>query len=763
MHLLGTHYGTYEVRDDGRGGQRLVPFRHDPDPSPIGLSLLEMADHPARIPTPMVRRGWMEGRERPGERGRDRGRDEFMPVEWEEAIGLVAGEIERVRGTHSSEAIFGGSYGWASAGRLHHAQSQLKRFLNLGGGFVSSVGTYSYGAATVLLPHIVGARATSQTDGPSWDLIEKHARVVVSFGGFRLTNAQVGAGGVGSHSTRQWLERTVRSAERVIVVSPVEGDIPDIEGRERIEFVPIRPNTDIALLLGASCELILAGRADEGFLARCTTGYEPFRAYLLGETDGIAKTAEWAARICGVPAAKIREIAGLVAGKPSLLNAAWSLQRARFGEQPYWGLIALAAMAGQIGRPGCGFAFGLTASSSIGEPIRRLHGPSVPQGQNPVKAFIPVARITELLSQPGGTLEFDGRTLALPDIRLVYWAGGNPFHHHQDLHRLAEAWRRPETVIVNESVWTATARHADIVLPATMPFERDDIVAASKDRWIVASRKVREPFAGARNDRDIFAALAERMGFGETFTEGLGEAGWLERIYAGYRQGFPELPPFETFWAEGFAALDPQAQAPRPHIPFADFVGDPARHPLDTVSGRIEISCETIAGFGYADAPPHPAWLAPEEAAAPGARAWPLHLLSPQPAHRLHSQLDHGAVSRAAKRGGLEVAFMNARDAARRGLAHGDAAEIVNDRGRCLVSLDTSAAIEPGIVVLPTGGWFDPVALPDGSVVDRGGNPNVLTSHLGTSRLGQGSAPNTCHVDVRRFEGALAGGGRDGP
>jgi biotin/methionine sulfoxide reductase len=91
-----------------------------------------------------------------------------------------------------------------------------------------------------------------------------------------------------------------------------------------------------------------------------------------------------------------------------------------------------------------------------------------------------VARLSDLLLEPGRPLEFDGRTIVFPDIKVVYWAGGNPFHHHQDVNRLLRGWQRPETVVV--LWWTATARHADIVLPATMPLERNDIGASSRNR-----------------------------------------------------------------------------------------------------------------------------------------------------------------------------------------------------------------------------------------------------------------------------------------
>src|SRR5439155_912738 len=135
--------------------------------------------------------------------------------------------------------------------------------------------------------------------------------------------------------------------------------------------------------------------------------------------------------------------------------------------QPVWMGIALAALLGQIGLPGGGFGHGYGSMADVGAARVPYPLPVFSQGRNPVDTFIPVAQITALLENPGGTLDYDGRRLRLPDIRLVYWAGGNPFHHHQDLNRLRRALTRPATAIVHDPFWTATARHADIVLPPT--------------------------------------------------------------------------------------------------------------------------------------------------------------------------------------------------------------------------------------------------------------------------------------------------------
>ncbi len=184
---------------------------------------------------------------------------------------------------------------------------------------------------------------------------------------------------------------------------------------------------------------------------------------------------------------------------------------------------------------------------------------------------------------------------------------------------------------------------------------------------------------------------------------------------------------------------------------YAEFRRDPAAHPLATPSGRIEIFSETIDGFGYDDCPGHPTWMAPAEWLG-NARAYPIHLVSNQPTTRLHSQLDCGETSVAGKVAGREPVMIHPDDAGLRGIADGDVVRLFNDRGACLAGARVSAAVRPGVVVLPTGAWYDPEA-PGG--LDRHGNPNVLTLDKGTSRLAQGSSAHTTLIEIEKAtEGA---------
>lgn len=651
--IFGTHFGLYEP-DPEATQLSLRGIAEDPSPSSFGLRYLALSDHSHRVANPMIRRGWLAGD--PQSR---RGDDTFVSVDWETALSKVAGELDRVSRMHGNRSIYAGSYGWASAGRFHHAQSQLKRLLNLTGGFTASRHSYSYGTAGAFLPHVLGQEyGGTNACAPSWDQVATSTDCLIAFG-LRLTNAQCDPGGVGHHTVEQWLGQALDRGLRLIVISPDAGDAPR---HENAEHIALRPNTDTALLLACAYQAMISGQVDHEALSRLTIGYEQFEAYLRGKTDGQPKDAAWASEITGASVDTIRYVSAALEAETTLLNLSWSLQRASAGEQPYWAAIALAAMRGQIGRPGGGFAFGMGSVNSVGQPVRGLRSPGVDQGRNTVSDFIPVAAVTELLDPTVQTLEYNGQELDLPNIRLVYWAGGNPFHHHQDLNRLREVWQHPETVVVHEPVWSATARHADIVLPTTLPFERDDLVVSSQDRTIAYSSALRTPHGQARNDHDICAGIAERLGLGRAFTENRATEEWLAHLYAGYQQRFPELPSLDTLKTQGLFTLDVEEDAPASMTFFGVFALDPDRYPLSTPSGRIELYSATIAGFDYDDCPPHPAWIEPAEWLGSGtADKYPLHLLSPQPANRLHSQLDSVGDSQADKIDGREVATFAAR------------------------------------------------------------------------------------------------------
>jgi biotin/methionine sulfoxide reductase len=746
----GSHFGSFEAVIENGRFTAVRPFARDPFPGTLLRSIPDAVHSAARVDRPYIREGWLKG----GRRGSARGGDRFVPVSWDEAIRLVAEESRRVRAEHGHASILGGSYGWSSAGRYHHARTQLHRFLGLGGGFTAQVTNYSYGAGMTLMPHILGTNEVIQGRVTDWAAIRENAKLMLCFGGLPLKNGLVTSGGAGAQEYVPHQKAAAAAGVRFVNISPFRGDAAEFLNAE---WVPIRPGSDAAMMLAMAFVILEAGREDRDFLARCAVGFETFAAYVRGTSDGVPKTPEWAETLTDIPAATIRRLALETSEKPTMLTATWSLQRAEHGEQPWWALVALAAMLGGIGKPGQGVAFGYGSMNGMGSPRPEVPSVAGPAVKNPCGAYIPVARVTELLERPGEILQYNGRNLTLPDIRLIWWSGGNPFHHHQDLGRLLRAWNRADTVVVQEPWWTAVARHADIVLPATTTLERNDIGSGSRDRFVRAMHQAIAPVGQARNDVDILADIADALGYRAAYTEQRDEMAWLDHLYGNWRracaqQGI-EVPDFATFWEQGFVEL-PAPQ--RPYTQFAEFRADPEAHPLNTASGKVEIACETIASFGYEEVPGHPVWQAPREwLGGEQARRFPLHLLSFQPATRLHGQLDTGRVAAANRVQGREPILMHPEDAAARGLADGQVVRVFNDRGAIAAGLRVSDGIRRGVVAMATGAWWNPAVPGATDSPCLHGNANVLTQDVGTSRLGQGSAAQSCLVEIAAWEGEV--------
>lgn len=750
LHL--SHWGAYETLVEDGKLVAIEPFAHDPEPAALLGNVVDSARHRTRVAGPAVRKGWLE--HGPGPSG-GRGSEPFVAVDWDTAIELLSAELRRVYGEHGPTAVYGGSYGWASAGRFHHAQSQVHRFLNCLGGFTTSVDSYSNAAGSVILPRVIANADTFHASGTHWKTIAGHTDILLAFGGLPMKNLQVSSGGVFRHRTRGFLERAAGSGTTFIHVSPQRDDVAD---SVNAEWIAASPGSDVAIMLALAHTLISERLHDRAFLDRYCVGFERLERYILGLDDGQPKSPEWAEPLARVPAGTLRDLALRLAGKRVFITTTWSLQRSEFGEQSPWMAVALASILGQIGLPGGGYGFGYGSVHRVGEgsAMRGLQAPTLSQGRNGALSFIPVARITDMLLHPGEEFDYNGGRHVYPDIRLVYWAGGNLFHHHQHLGRLRRGLERVDTVVVHEPYWTAAARQADIVIPSTMTLERNDIGGANHDAYLAAMHQVVEPYERARNDYDTFADLASALGVGEGFTEGLDEMGWLRRLYGTWlararKQGY-EYPEFDQFWAEGLLELPTNED----NVLFADFRADPDDAPLRTPSGKIELFSETIDGFGYDDCPGHPVWQAPTEwLGGERAERFPLLLIANNPRTRLHSQLDVGGYSQSSKVQGREPLRMHPADAAARGISDGEVVKVYNDRGAFLAGVVVSDALRERVIQISTGAWYDPLDPADPDSLCVHGNPNVLTLDKGTSKLAQGCVGQRVLVEVERWTGSV--------
>ncbi len=717
-----------------------------------------------RVKYPMVRKGYLDGNKDTSLRGHD----EWVRVSWEQAFDLVASEMKRVRTEGGAENIFGGSYGWKSSGSLHSSRTLLHRYLNATGGFVGHKGDYSTGAAQVIMPHVLGTIEVYEQQ-TSWETILESTDIIVLWSANPISTMRIAWTSTDQKGI-EYFQKFKQTGKRIICIDPVRSESCDYLGAE---WIPINTATDVPLMLGIAYTLVETQKHDLAFLKKYTKGYDKFEPYLLGKTDGQPKNAEWAANITGIPSEVIKQLAQDFSSKRTMLMAGWGMQRQRHGEQTHWMLVTLAAMLGQIGLAGGGFGLSYHYSNggvptATGGNLSSISGTLEENSSNTGQSWLtkaasisfPLARISDALLNPGKTIQYNGTEITYPDIKLIYWTGGNPLVHHQDTNLMVKAWQKPETIIVNEINWTPTARMADIVLPVTTSYERNDLTMSGdySSLHIYPMKQVVEPQFEAKSDYDIFHELAKRAGVEEKFTEGKSEMAWLKSFYmdafTAARQNRVVMPRFEKFWEENQPITFPVSEKAKKWVRYEPFRQDPLLNPLGTPSGKIEIFSDVIAKMNYDDCKGHPYWFEPEEFAGNVTEQYPLALVTPHPYYRLHSQLAHTSLRQKYAVNDREPVLIHPDDAKVRGIVDGDIVRIESPRGQVLAGAVVTDGVIKGTLALHEGAWYDPLDLgKSDKPLCKNGCPNVLTRDEGTSKLAQGNSPNTCIVQVEKFTG----------
>lgn len=714
-----------------------------------------------RVKYPMVRKSYLEN---PGKADGKRGNDPFVRVSWEQALKLIHEQHSRIRSSYGPASIFAGSYGWRSSGVLHKAQTLLQRYMSMAGGYAGHTGDYSTGAAQVIMPYVVGSVEVYEQQ-TTWPMVLEHSQVVVLWGMNPLNTLKIAWSSTDEQGI-EYFNLLKKSGKSVIAIDPMRSETIEFFGDNATWIAP-HMGTDVAMMLGIAHTLVKKNLHDKAFLEKYTTGYPQFEEYLLGKSDKVEKTAEWASGVCGVPAEQLEKLAEIFSSNKTMLMAGWGIQRQQYGEQKHWMLVTLAAMLGQIGTEGGGFGFSYHYSNG-GNPTRtggvlpaisaKIEGGSSAGNDWAVSdavTSLPVARIVEALENPGGKYQHNGKEQTFPDIKMIWWAGGANFTHHQDTNRLIKAWQKPELVVISECYWTAAAKHADIVLPITTSFERNDLTMTGdySNQHLVPMKQVIEPQFEARSDFDVFADLAEMLkpGGKAVYTEGKDEMAWLKQFYDAAQKAARAqrvaMPQFNAFWQQNKLIEMRENEKNNKYVRYADFRSDPVMNALGTPSGKIEIYSKTIEGYQYKDCPPHASWIEPDEWKGTADKDQ-LQLLTAHPAHRLHSQLNYASLRKEYAIANREPVTIHPDDAKARGIAEGDLVRVWNARGQVLVGAHVSDGIKPGIICIHEGAWPD---IENG--ICKNGGANVLTADIPTSRLANGCAGNTNLVYAEKFTG----------
>ena len=678
---------------------------------------------------------------RVGERGEGR----FKRVSWDTALDFVACKMVELKNKYGPTAILDQAYAGASYGVLHKSdqiEGLLARFLGMFGCRTNSWSVPSYQGTTF------SSRVTFGTieDGNEDDTFA-HSKLIIMWG---WNPAYTFHGG----NTFYYMRLAKQRGCKFVLIDP---QYTDSASAYDAWWIPIKPNTDAAMLAAMAHHIFANNLQDQKFIDKFCQGMdagtmpdwakdkENFKDYILGKSDGVAKTPEWAEPICGVKAEDIKKLAQMYATtKPAALKASWSPGRNAYGEQYNRMAAAVQAMTGNIGMLG-------GSSEGVG---KAWHAESIayPYDGNANIWFgsIKSDRWAHcVLNYPNVKREevglwprddaLDGK---IPNIRAIWWHGSDWFNQLTNINKEIEAIKKLDLVVCNDSTITPSGLWADVLFPIATHFERHDVALPwYKGHYYIHRPKVIEPLGESKTDFQVFTELAYRLeklepklkGFGKRFNPRAtrdyfrnNDATDEAYLRAWWNKGVMGEQEVKMRWDEFKKRGVYKFVLDEPHIAFRDQIEH--GEPFETASGKIEIFSGQLAKitdwtktqYGY-PIPAIPKWVEPWESLnAPKARDFPFHLISPHPRWRTHSIFNNIAWLRETF---TQEVTINASDAERLGIKMGDTVELYNDRGRIVVPAYVTERCMPGVLIVYEGAWMDL----DDKGVDRAGNPDFLT------------------------------------
>ena len=788
---------------------------------------------PARLLYPMKRVDF----DPKGERNcQKRGISGYERISWDEALDIVASEIKRVKRDYGQGAILanhGSHHTWGNLG--YYTSAAFKFFNAIGSTRVvhnpdSWEGWY-WGA----MHHFGYSMRLGQTE--TYSTVEdclKDAEMMV----FWSADPEATSGSYAAFegtSRRQWLREL---GIELVHIDPYYNHTAALLGGKW--FAP-KPGSDPALAMAIAHVWIAEGLYDKRFVAERTVGFEKWRDYLLGKEDGAPKTPEWQEPETGIPPKDVRALARRWGTRKTYLGAGgWGnghggACRSATGIQWARALACLMAMQG-MGRPGVnfgclqwgtpidvrsfyfpGYADGGLSGDIEGTGIAINLYQRMPQlpSYNPSTQRVPRLQIPEAILEGraegypwnGKTIEGQFQKFSYPQaghapIKLFYKYGGASIGTMTDTNRYVKAYRTDRLeCVVNQSIWfEGEAKFADILLPACTQFERWDISefggiggyalhgqTQMNHRLVLLQHKCIEPLGESKSDFQIFLELAQRLGLGVYFSEGMTELDWVKRVFDA--SDLPKHISWKAFLKKGYFVVPPLAEGrrdpvalrwfyegrrkdvPEPH-PLPGDYGERFLEGLQTQSGKFEFECASLKRFDPDDPerPPivkySPAWEGP--AARELYARYPLQLISPHSRFSYHTMSDgkDSSINDIREHRALVDGYyywvirINTGDAAARGIGEGDLVAVYNDRGTVICAAHLTERLPAGAVhAYESSACYEPLGEP-GYSADRGGCVNQLTPKRSIAKKVTGTAANSCLVEVERWDGSsrLRGG-----
>lgn len=679
-----------------------------------GYALKQKVHDPNRVMYPMKRAG-------------HRGEGKFERISWDEAFDKVSSELIRVRDTYGPQSILQ-VCGGGDISMLNTAVLGI-RFFNMFGGTTIPWGMASFEGANLATLSTLG---NFMSCGNSRDDL-LNSKMIILWG----WNPAVT---IANTNTNWYLSQAREKGIKMVVIDPRFTDTAAIYADQ---WIPIKPSTDVAMMIAMAHVIIRDGMEDKAFLERYTVGFEKYRAYVMGEEDGQSKTPQWAESITGVPASIIETLAREYATvKPAALMTGIAPGRTAYGEQYHRAAITLSAMTGSIGVHG-----GQPAAYTGGfaTPINAYPWLLIPPlpGDNPVDALQEPRKLHmhgELMNPPssmphramGCDALLKGKSGGYPaDYKLFYTYTQNVVNQMPNSNKWAQALMKPECVIVHEVFFNATARYADILLPVSLSVERNDLTAGGATPFFGYMKNIVDPPGEAKSYFDYFKELADRIGI-QDFLDKTEEETIKEMLVFS-----PQVGDYEAFKENAVVRVE----LDEPHVGFKNQIDDPDNHKFGTPTGKVEIYSEQIDNAQVPGCPPIPKYIDGWEGPGhPLAEKYPLQLITTHARRRAHSQTENMPWLLELEEHAI---VMHTSDAATRSIKNGDQVVVFNDRGKMNIKARVTERIMPGVVDLGEGAWFKP----DEDGVDIGGCANTLTSEIPSP--GGSFAYNTSLVEVQ--------------
>lgn len=720
MDLIASRVGAFWY-----DGKKVKPFEYDEAPTTMIQSYVSKVNSKSRIKKPCVRKNFLQNPDLPRSFN-----DEFVEIEWDEALDLVVKNLQHCYDKYGYKSIYAESYEWGGVGKIGWGRMLMHRLIRCIGGGVFELGDYSTGAGIVMTPYIFGKNVVYERP-TDYKQILKHAKVVVFWGANPYVTNQI-SHDVPLHEHEKYLNQLANNKNIKTIF--IDTHINKSAKKLNAKTILVHSNTDCAMMIGMCHYLYTNNLYSKDFIQNHTQGFDEFRDYFMGISDGVEKDILWASKICGVSEDELISLSLLIGKNPSILITGRAIQRQHNGELNYLALTTLACMCGYIGQDGLGLEFNLSSGckGESAKNTKRLKNINELLGYVTDNAFyIPSSRLNECICNPNKDISYNLSQITYPDIKLMINACGSYFTHQPNSNQSLKALDKLKCIITLEPFWTSNAKFSDIVLPVAIEGERYDIEQSSNKEIIFALKPIKKPFFEAKSDFWICKQIAKRFDKVDEFCRNLDELELVKMAYCDLKNDYLkdniQIPDFDIFMQKSFIKI----QGLKELEPYTRFKNIP----------KINLSNQLLK--------PYISTFAKYEESSEMKSKYPLSLSSIHSEFRLHSQLDNTDIKDI--QNDTEPAFINPKLAAIKNIKDGDIIMVFNDRGMILAGARVSNDVPYDCIVISQGAWWSP----NDENICINGNVNVLTNSTPSSALSQSNIAHTCKVDIKFYAKSL--------